>query len=136
VSSAQAAFPIVFYDGLCGFCDRSVQFLLSHGGHERFRFAALQGATAAALLDEQTRVKLDSLVLRTVDGRIYKRSTAAIKIAGGLGGVWVLALLLLLVPRRVRDFFYDQFARRRYRWFGQLDQCRLPTPGERAAFLD
>lgn len=136
MSRAEAAFPIVFYDGLCGFCDRSVQFLLSHGGHGRFRFAALQGATAAALLDEPTRTKLDSLVLRTPDGRVYKRSTAAIKIAAGLGGAWVLALLLLLVPRPVRDFFYDQFARRRYRWFGQLDQCRLPTPAERAAFLD
>ena len=53
-----------------------------------------------------------------------------------LGGIWRLAGLLRLVPRFIRDAVYDWIARNRYGWFGKRDSCRLPSPEERAVFLD
>ena len=67
---------------------------------------------------------------------MFERSTAALRIITALGGIWRLAGLLRLVPRFLRDAVYDWVARNRYGWFGKRDSCRLPSPEERAVFLD
>ena len=69
------------------------------------------------------------------DGRAYVRSDAAIRVARFLRGAWRLLGLVSIVPRPVRDCAYGVVARNRYRWFGQRETCRLPTPEERARFL-
>jgi hypothetical protein len=44
--------PIIFYDGVCGLCDRSIQFIMLHDKKKVFRFAALQSEFAAKTLGE------------------------------------------------------------------------------------
>jgi len=78
--------------------------------------------------------KIDSIVL-IEDGRAFTRSTAALRIAKGLGGIWALAYILIVIPRPVRDYLYELFAKYRYRLFGKKDECMLPTPEVRARFL-
>jgi predicted DCC family thiol-disulfide oxidoreductase YuxK len=68
-------------------------------------------------------------------GRVYDRSDAALRIARALGLPWSLAGLGLLLPRALRDGVYRFVARRRYRWFGREESCRVPTPALRARFL-
>lgn len=130
---------ILLYDGLCGFCDRTVCFLLRRDPDGAMKFAPLQGETAADIMSRHPWLKeVDSLVLvtRDRDGEsVSVRSEAVLGIAGYLGGPWRLARAFRLVPRRLRDIAYAQFARRRYRWFRRLDACRLPRPEERARFL-
>jgi predicted DCC family thiol-disulfide oxidoreductase YuxK len=128
---------VVLFDGVCNFCNASVNFLLDHDPQHRLRFAALQSQAGQALLH---RFKLptshfDTLVL--VDGpRCYTRSDAALRIAGRLGGWWPLLSAFLLVPPFLRDGAYDLLARNRYRWFGKREACRMPTPDLRARFLE
>jgi predicted DCC family thiol-disulfide oxidoreductase YuxK len=69
-------------------------------------------------------------------GRTYDRSTAALRIAGYLGGMWRLFSWARIIPADFRDRVYDFIAEHRYEWFGKLDACRIPTPSERARFLD
>lgn len=128
---------IVFFDGYCVFCSASVDWILPRDVRGVFRFAPIQGKTAAAKLPgaRASDVPPDS-ILYLRDGVLYDRSTAILRILADLGGPWRLATPLLLVPRPVRDFFYEQFARRRYRLFGKRDTCRLPTPAERERLLD
>jgi len=77
----------------------------------------------------------DSLLL--IEGeRCYTRSTAALRIARRLQGPWFLLYALIVVPRPLRDAFYDWFARNRYRWFGKRDECRVPDTDTRRRFLD
>lgn len=128
--------PIIFYDGICGLCDRFVQFLVARGGSRRYLFAPLQGTTAARMLSTSDRSRMDTILLLEPSGSLSQRSTAAIKILAGLGGVWHLFVVLLWIPRPVRDFFYDRVAERRYKIFGRLGQCRIPSSEEREAFLD
>ena len=126
---------IVFFDGICGFCDHSVTFLFKRDTHHALRFAPLQGETAQLYVSEAKRRNLDSLVL-LYDDKIYERSTAALKalyLTGGCGRV--VAGLLLLVPTPIRDFFYG-FTRYRYVVFGKRDSCRLIKESERGFFLD
>lgn len=128
--------PILFFDGVCGLCNRFVDFIVKRDRHARIRLAPLQGETASRLLSEHDRTSLDSLVY--CDGsRSFRRSSAVLRVFRCLGGLWWLPTVLLwLIPRPIRDCGYQLIARNRYRLFGVKSECRLPTPDERTRFLD
>ena len=128
--------PLVLYDGTCGLCNRSVQLILRHDRRGRFRFAALQSELGQALLARHGLPvdALDTVVL-VEDGRAWTKSAAALRIARGMDRPWPLLRMLGIVPRPVRDFFYDRLANNRYRIFGRVDACMLPPPEVRARFL-
>jgi predicted DCC family thiol-disulfide oxidoreductase YuxK len=132
--------PVLLYDGLCGFCDGAVQFILRRDRHDRISFAPLQGDFARAVIARHTWLAdVDSLILVEGTGaaeRAWVRSEGALRVARHLGGVWHAARLLRIVPRPIRDAAYDAFARIRYRVFGRRESCRIPSPAERARFLD
>ena len=135
-NSVSVGNPTVFFDGVCGLCNHAVNWLLAHDAKRKLRFAPLQGKTASGILSREFRDRLDTLVfLRT--GKTYTRSTAVSRILMTIGGRWaVLGGLLWTIPWPVRDLGYRMVSRVRYRLFGQHDVCRLPTPQERAVFLD
>lgn len=135
--------PIVFYDGVCGLCNRLVQFLLRHDKQGRLRFASLQSDFAARVLGRHgiDPKDLDTLHVmenyEQTDERVLQRSDAILRAARELGGLWsVLAAIARVIPRAVRDLFYGLVARNRYRVFGKYDSCMLPDPNQRSRFLD
>ena len=127
---------IVLFDGVCNFCNSSVNFLLRRDRKGVFRFAALQSDAGRKLLAQagMSHHDLDSMVL-IEDGEIAVKSTAALKAARRLPGLWFMTGLLLAIPRRLRDWCYDAFAARRYHWFGKRDVCMIPTAEMRSRFL-
>ena len=127
---------VVLFDGVCNFCNATVNFILSRDSEGFFRFAALQSEAARPLLAEARLPSsfLDNIVL-VEDGVCYVRSTAALRILRRLSWPWPLLYAAVIVPRPIRDGVYDWVARNRYRWFGKSEVCRLPTPSERARFL-
>ena len=136
--------PILLYDGDCGFCARSVQFLLAREGRDRsLRFATLQGpAGEAARRARPDLAGIDSVLWVEPDAegrfaRVLVRSDAALRALTDLGGGWrVLAALGRLAPRGLRDAIYDLVARHRLRLAGRADpSCLLPTPEQRARFV-
>jgi predicted DCC family thiol-disulfide oxidoreductase YuxK len=137
LNTAQTAdHPIVFFDGVCGLCNRSVDFILKHDSRGLFHFAPLQGETATRLLTADDREHLSTLVLQ-LDGREYKRSSAVARILWRLGGIWsVLGALLWLIPKPLRDLGYRIVAGSRYKLFGKKESCRLPRPEEIGRLLD
>ena len=126
---------IVLFDGVCNFCNGAVNFIIRHDHEHKFRFAPMQSA-----IGEELRSKydigsdVDSIVLIEND-RAYLHSTAGLRVAKGLGGVWSLGYVFIIVPAFIRDFCYRLFAKNRYRLFGRQDACMLPTPGVRERFL-
>ncbi len=126
---------VVFFDGVCGLCNRMVDLLLAIDGEGRIRFSPLQGELAAEQLAESVRTDTDSIVYLR-EGELYLRSNAVLWICRDLGRPWALAWIFIFLPRFLRDFLYDAVARNRYRLFGKRDTCRVPTPEERARFFD
>jgi predicted DCC family thiol-disulfide oxidoreductase YuxK len=131
----------ILFDGVCTLCNGFVQFVIRHDPHGYFSFAALQSEAGQALLaahgqplSAASLAHPDSVVL-VADGRVYTHSTAVLRIAGHLGGVWRLAAVGWLLPRTWRDALYRYVARHRYQWFGQQESCLMPTPALRARFL-
>ena len=127
--------PILFYDGECGLCARSVQWCLNHDRRGRVRYAALQGETYAALNVADKPADLGSVLLWE-RGRLLERSDAVLGLLRHVGGIWpFVGGFCRLVPRPLRDAVYRFIARRRLAWFGDARGCRLPRAGENARFL-
>ena len=142
MTETDTSHPVLLYDGLCGFCSKGVQRILRYDKRKTMLFAALQGDYGKSILTRHPELKgIDSIVfVEPLDfaylEQVFVRSDALLHVAGYLGGPWKLALAAYLIPRFVRDYLYDQFAKRRYRWFGKYDTCLLPAPEVRARFLD
>ena len=131
---------IVLFDGVCGFCDRMVRWLLARDGG-RFVYAPLQGRSAAALRARHPEIpdELETFVyVEAADGdeRVYLRSDAMFRVIGQLGPPWRWLAALRHLPRVLTDLGYTWFVRWRYRLFGKLPECRVPDPAQRARFLD
>lgn len=130
---------IILFDGVCNLCNNKVQFVIKHDRDDIFRFAALQSTIGRKLTHERgiDPTQVDSIVLIEPGVAYYTKSTAALKIARSLGGIWGgLARVLEWIPEGIRDRVYDHVAKNRYRWYGKKDACMVPTPELRAKFLD
>jgi len=137
-----AGVHLVLYDGVCGLCDRLVQFMLRHDRRGAFRFASLQGEIGRDIVmrnggnpDELTSFYVIA-DYHTAAARVLRRSTAALFVANALGWPWRAATVLHFVPQAIRDRAYDAVARRRYRVCGRYDRCLVPRPEFRSRFID
>jgi predicted DCC family thiol-disulfide oxidoreductase YuxK len=127
---------IILFDGVCNFCNASVNWIIRRDKRRRFRFAPLQSAAGERLQREHALdpTSLDTMIL--LEGaRADLRSTAALHILRVLGFPYRLAYAFIVIPPPIRDFVYDAFARRRYGWFGKKDECMVPTPEVRSRYL-
>jgi predicted DCC family thiol-disulfide oxidoreductase YuxK len=135
-STAEPKPLIVLFDGTCGFCDRSVHFILNRDPQRKFRFAPLQSEIARDLMQQHglDAEQLDSMVV--IDGdKAYTRSTAALRIVLELPDPWPLLGSLIFLPAAWRDSAYDYVARHRKVWFKPVDACRTPSATQREQFL-
>jgi predicted DCC family thiol-disulfide oxidoreductase YuxK len=130
---------MLFYDGACGLCHRTIRFLLSEDrGGVAFVFAPLDSEAFRAAVPAAHRSALpDSFVLRTPSGSLIIRSAAFIELGRRLGGAWrVLAEIAAWIPATLRDAVYDRVARVRRRLFAMpKDACPLAPPELRARFI-
>jgi predicted DCC family thiol-disulfide oxidoreductase YuxK len=127
---------VIVFDGVCNFCNAFVDFVMRHDPHGKFKFGTLQSEPAQKILDElglQTKEFETFLLLE--DKKVYTKSTAALKIAKELRGLWPFLAMFLIIPLPIRDWIYDYVARRRYRWMGKRESCRLPIPKDRERFV-
>lgn len=130
-----AAHPVLFFDGVCGLCNTTVNRLIRWDGAGVLRFAPLQGETASRVLPKEDVTTLASVVLLD-GGGTHRRTDAVVRVLRHLGGRYrLLAAALWLIPRPLRDVGYRFVAKFRYRVFGKKDTCRLPTAEERGRFL-
>jgi predicted DCC family thiol-disulfide oxidoreductase YuxK len=126
---------IVLFDGICNFCNGTVNFIIARDRGAYFKFAPLQSETGERLRAKyEIDDSCDSIVL-IEDDLAYTYSDAALRIARSIGGAWAIFYVFIIVPKPIRDFFYRLFARNRYRLFGKKDVCMVPTPEIRERFL-
>jgi predicted DCC family thiol-disulfide oxidoreductase YuxK len=135
--------PILLYDGVCGLCNRFVQFVLRRDRDAIFRFASLQSSFAGRILSRHgvNPCDLDTVYVvlnhELPDEYLLSRSDAVLEVLGQLRGPWrALASALRFVPRFLRDPAYNAVARYRYRIFGRSGVCTLPRDADHIRFLD
>ena len=128
---------VVYFDGVCGLCDWSVNLLVKMDTQKNLKFSSLQGKSGQILLSD---LKIDlnefSTVLFKVNDQVYTKSTAVFKIIQSIGGFFKILLIFNLLPTRFNDWLYVKVAKYRYKYFGKLDKCdisKFNTPGQ---FID
>ncbi|HMP91143.1 MAG TPA: DCC1-like thiol-disulfide oxidoreductase family protein [Kiritimatiellia bacterium] len=127
---------LVAFDGQCNLCQGAVRFIIKRDRQARFRFVSLQSDIGKRLLAGAgfPVETMDTIYLRD-GGQWFDRSTAALRIARKLDGLWPLLYAFIIVPRALRDPIYRWIARNRLKWFGRTEACMLPVPGLESRFL-
>ncbi len=127
---------ILLFDGVCNFCNSSVNFIIKRDPKKYFRFAALQSEAGQQLVQQY---QLEHLNLQTLvlieDNKVYTHSSGALRIARRLRGGWPLLYPLIFLPRFLRDIPYRLIGKNRYRWFGRREECMIPGKEVSERFL-
>jgi predicted DCC family thiol-disulfide oxidoreductase YuxK len=128
--------PVILFDGVCNFCNAAVNFTIKRDKQKKIRFAALQSGAGRQLI-QQYGLPADDMrsFLFIENGKVYSRSTAALKVCRYLTGLWPLCYGLIIVPAFIRNGIYDWIAKNRYKWFGEKEECMIPTPEIKGRFL-
>ena len=129
--------PVILFDGVCNLCSGAVQFVIKHDPKKQFRFASLQSKFGEGVMKHFGLPvdQFNSFILLE-DGKIYTRSTAALKVAKKLRGLLSWSYGFIIVPRFIRDAVYNLVARKRYKWFGKKEECWIPTPELKSLFIE
>ena len=128
---------IILFDGVCNLCNAAVQFVIKRDNKNQFVFVSLQSEEGKKILGEYNlpENEMNSFIL-VENGKVYDRSTAALKVIKKLNGLWRFLYGFIIVPKFIRNGIYNIVARKRYQWFGRKDECMIPTPELRAKFLN
>jgi predicted DCC family thiol-disulfide oxidoreductase YuxK len=125
---------IILYDGDCGLCNRSVQFILKHERNQNLQFTSLQSSFSKKIFSElDIKTDFDESILFYRDGKLVSKSKAVLRIIPFLKWYFYPFLVIWLIPNFIRDMFYDFVARNRKR-FSKV--CKLPNPNQSNRFLD
>jgi predicted DCC family thiol-disulfide oxidoreductase YuxK len=127
---------IVLFDGVCNFCNNSVKFIIERDPDAYFSFASMQGSTGQEVLRTYHLDDYFGSFVLIDNGKLYLKSSAALRICKHLKGFWKIGYFFLIVPVPIRDFFYNFIASNRYKWFGKRESCMLPSPDIRNRYLD
>ena len=127
---------IILFDGVCNFCNSSVNTIIRWDKKKYFRFAPIQSETGQQLMTQYglDPVKFDSVILVDHE-KAYTYSSAILHIARRLGGIYSLAYVFILIPPFIRNAMYKWIAANRYAWFGKKEACMVPTPEIKSRFL-
>jgi len=128
---------IILFDGVCNLCNGAVQFVIKRDNKNQFLFASLQSEEGKQILENHNFPlnKRDSFLL-VEDGKVYERSTAALRVLKNLSRLWSLLYGFIIVPKSIRDSVYNWIAKNRYQWFGRKDECMISTPELKTKFLN
>ena len=128
---------IVFFDGVCTLCNRSVNFLIKHDKKGVLKFASLQSHFAKNTLPKSLLNNEDLYsILFYTEGKYYEKSSAILKLCKTLGGFFYIFQLGYLLPPFLRNGIYTFIANNRYRWFGTTAHCSVPTTNLKDRFLE
>ena len=129
--------PVILFDGVCNLCSAAVQFIIKHDPEKQFRFASLQSKFGEEVMKHfgLPADQFNSFILLE-NGKIYTRSTGALRVAKRLKGLLSLSYIFIIVPRFIRDAVYNLIARKSYKWFGKKEACWMPTPALKSLFIE
>jgi len=128
---------IILFDGVCNLCNNAVNFVITRDKKKKFVFASLQSEFGQKFLsDNSTDANMNNSFILLEGGKVFNRSTAALRVARNLDGSWPLLYAMIIVPPIIRDSIYTFVANHRYKWFGKKDSCMIPSPELKARFLN
>ena len=119
---------VIIYDGFCVFCSRFINFLIKIDTKKQNTFTSISSEYSKNLLINKLNFQeIGKFIVYISNEKVYTKSDAVLKIFIDLGGIYKAFTLLKIVPSGLRNLIYNLFANNRYKWFGKLDECHLPS---------
>lgn len=124
------------FDGVCNFCNGSVQAVLRLDRKGVIRFTPIQSPYGRELavrhgIDPDTPESF----LFLDQGQALAKTAAIGALLRRLEAPWKWLAFVDRLPRKPMDAAYDWIATNRYRLMGRKDHCMVPTPEQRARFI-
>ena len=127
--------PLLLFDGKCVLCNQAILFLLKHEKNKELHFISIESELGISIKNYfEINTKTDSMIL-IKNHDAFIKSCAALRLPKYMKGGWPLLIVLVIIPPFIRNFFYDLIARRRKKWFGELENCALLKNEDRSRFL-
>ncbi|MFT4754472.1 MAG: putative DCC family thiol-disulfide oxidoreductase YuxK [Salibacteraceae bacterium] len=127
---------VILFDGYCGLCNKSVDWLIQRNTLHTFKFSPLQGEFAKTLPLIDIDLNQPNSLVVWEKNMVFQKTSGVFQILKKLPFPWKLFLLFSIIPSFISDYVYDIVATNRYRWFGKSESCRIATPLERSYFID
>lgn len=125
---------IVFYDGDCGFCNRSVAFVLKNDKTKSIQFASIQSEFSEELFLKNNWQSPDLSTFYFLEkGTLYDKSTAAIRVSQYLSFPYSILQAIIIVPKFIRNYGYDFIAKRRNKL--SKGYCVIPLEADKNRFI-
>ena len=128
---------VILFDGVCNLCNNSVKFIIKNDKRNIFKFAPIQGKYGIKIQNSYNinTTQINSIIL--VDGeKTFTKSSAALRIAKDLKAPFFMFYVFIIIPVFIRNFIYDLIAKNRYKWFGKMESCMIPSNELRSKFFD
>lgn len=127
--------PLLLFDGKCVLCNQVILFFLKHEKNKELHFVSIESELGISIKNYfEINTKTDSMIL-IKNHDAFIKSCAALRLTKYMKGGWPLLIVLVIIPPFIRNFFYDFIARRRKKWFGELENCALLKNEDRSRFL-
>jgi len=127
---------VILFDGFCGLCNSTVDWLIKKDHNSILRYSPLQGKLAKDIGCHIENISHPDSIIIFLNGKLFDKSTAALLIAKKLPFPWKLLYAFIIIPAGFRNLIYDFIASNRYKWFGKSKTCRVPSPKEKNLFID
>jgi predicted DCC family thiol-disulfide oxidoreductase YuxK len=128
---------VILFDGVCNLCNNSVKFIIKNDKRDIFKFAPLQSEYGINVQNRHNinTNEINSIIL--INGeKIFTKSNAALRIAKDLGAPYFIFYIFIVIPVFIRNFIYDFIAKNRYKWFGKMESCMIPSNELKSKFFD
>jgi len=127
---------IILFDGMCNFCVGWIQFIINNDHNDIFRFVSIQSLKGEEIIKQHgLDIKRNDSIILSTNQLLKYRSDAVLDILFHLKTVWKFLIFLYLVPRPIRDFFYNLIAKKRHFFSGKRNKCFIPDKTIKSKFL-
>lgn len=126
---------IILFDGVCNFCNGSVNFLIKRDSKGIFKYAPLQSEIGQNIIAKYNIPETVDSIILLKENNIYIKSNAVIEIIKELKWYWKMLIIVKILPKKFRDLLYDVIANNRYKWFGKMDSCMIPDENVKSRFI-
>ena len=108
--------PALLVDSDCKFCSKAVQFIIKHGGEDKYDFYSLNSDEGREILQKYDFPKdYDKSIVLIENEKAYIKSDAALRISKNLNGILPILYRFRIVPKNIRDSIYDFVSRHRHK---------------------
>lgn len=120
---------LLIFDGDCNMCSSFIRFIVKFNRNPDLKITDLNNERIFDYIDSN----IDSIIF-VKNNQKYVYSDAIILLLASSNRLFTPILMLRLLPKSLRNYFYKIVARNRKQLF-KNNSCRIPTEKERKMFL-